>query len=100
MIKRLELSDPQSCMSRAEQEEPTFVLLGRDITAPAAIRAWCELRIVAGKNKRDDPQIIEALSCAALMQDYKRERHELWTLSREPSLYPNVKYAVKTRRKR
>lgn len=36
--------------------EPIFVLLGRDIAAPATIRAWTELRILSGKNKRDDPQ--------------------------------------------
>lgn len=38
MIKSRELSDPNSCMSRAKDDEMTFVLLGRDAAAPQAIR--------------------------------------------------------------
>jgi hypothetical protein len=33
MIKSKELSDPQSCMSRARDDEMTFVLLARDLCA-------------------------------------------------------------------
>ena len=60
MRKRLELTDPASCMSRARDDEMTFVLLGRDKAAPAAVRAWIEERIRLGKNTREDPQILEA----------------------------------------
>ena len=60
MKKRDELSDPSSCMSKAREDEWTFVLLGRDIAAPAAVQAWIEERIRLGKNRRDDPQIEEA----------------------------------------
>jgi hypothetical protein len=60
MRKRDELTDPRSCMSRAQEDEWTFVLLGRDCAAPAAVRAWIEERIRLGKNQRDDPQIVEA----------------------------------------
>lgn len=60
MRKREELSDPNSCMSKARDDEMTFVLLGRDAAAPATIRAWIEERIRLGKNKEDDPQIVEA----------------------------------------
>lgn len=68
MIKRLELTDPNSCMSRAKDDEMVFVLLGRDKAAPAAIRAWCDERIRLGKNRDDDPQITEALNCADAME--------------------------------
>ena len=68
MIKAEELRNPKSCMSRAAEDEMTFVLLGRDICAPLAIRAWVEARIATGKNQRTDPQITEALSCAAYME--------------------------------
>ena len=34
MIKKKELSDPNSCMSKARDDEMTFVLLGRDAAAP------------------------------------------------------------------
>jgi len=71
MVKEQELTMPQSCMSRALPKEMTFVLLSRDEAAPVAIRAWIDQRIRLGKNKRTDPQIIEAESCAALMEDQR-----------------------------
>jgi len=64
MIKREELSNPQSCMSRAKEDEMTFVLLGRDAAAPAAIRAWIKERVRLGKNREGDAQIVEARECA------------------------------------
>lgn len=69
MIKRLELTDPASCMSRARDDEMTFVLLGRDTAAPAAIRAWIAERLRLGKNIPTDPQIIEAEECARKMEE-------------------------------
>jgi hypothetical protein len=60
MKKRDELTDPSSCMSRARDDEMTFVLLGRDLAAPAAVLAWVEERIRLGKNCRADRQIVEA----------------------------------------
>lgn len=60
MRKRDELTDPNSCMSRAKDDEMTFVLLGRDLAAPETVRFWIEERIRRGKNKRTDPQIVEA----------------------------------------
>lgn len=68
MLKRGELTNPASCMSRARDDEMTFVLLGRDLAAPCAIRAWIEERIRLGKNLRRDAQILEAETCAAAMQ--------------------------------
>ena len=60
MRKRDELTDPRSCMSKARDDEWTFVLLGRDLAAPATIRAWIEERVRLGLNQRGDPQIQEA----------------------------------------
>lgn len=67
MIKREELTNPASCMSRAREDEMTFVLLGRDKAAPVAIRAWVAERIRLRKNLPNDPQIREALDCARKM---------------------------------
>lgn len=69
MIKSKELADPNSCMSRARDDEMTFVLLGRDKAAPAAIRAWVAERVRLGKNDVHDPQIREALTCATAMEE-------------------------------
>ena len=55
-------------MSRARDDEMSFVLLGRDVAAPAAIRAWIIERIRLGKNMPDDPQILEAKACARAME--------------------------------
>lgn len=55
-------------MSRAKDDEMTFVLLGRDAAAPVAIRAWVDERIRLGKNTVDDTQIVEALRCAQQME--------------------------------
>lgn len=67
MIKREELTDPNSCMSRALDNEMTFVLLARDVAAPATIRFWIAERIRLGKNKAGDPQMEEASCCASAM---------------------------------
>jgi len=60
MRKRDELTDPASCMNRARDDEWTFVLLGRDLAATVAVRAWIEERVRLGKNAREDAQIVEA----------------------------------------
>jgi len=71
MKKREELSNPKSCMSRAGDDELTFVLLARDQAAPQTIRYWCYERIRLAKNKLDDPQIQEALECARAMEEQR-----------------------------
>lgn len=68
MRKKDELTNDQSCMSRAHYEEMTFVLLGRDKSAPKTIRFWVNDRIESGKNQPGDPQMKEALECARIME--------------------------------
>jgi hypothetical protein len=71
MLKRRELTDPTSCMSRAKSHEMTFVLLARDEAAPQAIRVWAAQRIFLRKNRLADDQIAEALECARVMEDQR-----------------------------
>ena len=68
MLKHDEINEPQSCWNKARDGERVFVLLGRDVAAPAAIRAWCSWRISEGKNVASDPQIVEAFEYARLME--------------------------------
>lgn len=75
MRKRDELTNPKSCMSRARDDEWTFVLLERDAAAPVAVRAWVAERLRLGKNKQDDPQIVEALEWAEAVEAIQREKH-------------------------
>jgi hypothetical protein len=73
MRKCDELTSADSCLSRAHDQEMTFVLLARDLAAPATIRFWVAERIRLGKNQPDDPQLLEAIICANLME-VERER--------------------------
>lgn len=68
MKKRDELTNDRSCMSRARDDEWTFVLLGRDAAAPATVRFWVSERLRIGKNTPSDAQIIEAIVCADAME--------------------------------
>lgn len=67
MLKKEEMTNPESCMSRARPDELVFVLLGRDAAAPAAIRSWAQERVRLEKNLPSDAQILEALDCADRM---------------------------------
>ena len=67
MLKFDEIQNPESCLNKATKYEMLFILLQRDEAAPAAIHAWVEKRIELGKNKRTDPQILDALNCALYM---------------------------------
>lgn len=62
MRKKDEIADPNSCLNRAREDEWCFTLLGRDLAAPAAVRAWAYERIRLGKNTAADPQIAEAFA--------------------------------------
>jgi hypothetical protein len=73
-----------SCFSRGGMNEMMFVLLGRDVAAPTAIRAWAKMRVRMKKNKRSDSQIQEALMCAAIM-----EQEALRTANANPAAEPN-----------
>jgi hypothetical protein len=88
MIKREELTNPKSCMSRAADGEMTFVLLARDVSAPFAIRTWVAERIRRGKNKWDDPQILEAEHCADYMEQQRKDRIGLDPSSSTPASPP------------
>jgi hypothetical protein len=58
------------CYSRAEPDEPVFVLLGRDPVASFVVEYWTMLRECLGKTERE--VIDEARSCALEMQRWAR----------------------------
>lgn len=65
------------CFANAEPDEPMFVLLARDVTAPALVRAWAYQRSNAIDNgmrpETDRAQVTEALACAAAMVAWRQE---------------------------
>jgi hypothetical protein len=42
VIKKFEVSDPTSCLNKAADDEPVFVLRAHDRTAAQAVRWWLE----------------------------------------------------------
>lgn len=74
MLKRDEMMHPQSCINRAGDDEAVFVLLARDPVAPTLVRLWADLRVLAGKNRRGDPEIEEAIRIAEVMERQYRDR--------------------------
>lgn len=66
MIKSQELADPTSCINKAAEDEPVFVLRASDITAPRVIEFWIDNAVAAGaklpKAKREHAvAMIEAM---------------------------------------
>jgi hypothetical protein len=66
------------CYAKAEPNEPMFVLLGRDPSAPAVVRDWAdrrELMIDNGqKPESDRAMVAEARECATAMDVFRADR--------------------------
>lgn len=60
MIKKQEMSDEKSCLNKAQDDEPIFVLRAKDPAAPNTILAWIQERARLGLNSGIDAKIIEA----------------------------------------
>jgi hypothetical protein len=65
------------CYHNAEADEPMFVLLARDPSAPETVRMWANLRehlIYSGKKPESDRAMIEeALACADAMEEWRKK---------------------------
>lgn len=77
---RLVEQDP--CFKSAMPDEPAFILLARDESAPKLVRQWAAIRqslISAGlKPKSDQQQIDEAFVLAEQMEAWRRDADEAW----------------------
>ena len=60
MLKREELSRPDSCLNKAGDDELIFVLRAKEPAAVYAVRAWIARRLEMVLNFDDDPKIIDA----------------------------------------
>ena len=60
------------CYANAAPDEPIFVILARDKSAPVIVRAWANERIALGLNKSYDQQITEAIKCAHAMYVWRK----------------------------
>jgi hypothetical protein len=61
-VKKIdELTDPESCLSKAKDDELIFVLLARDPCAASAVEHWIRERVRRGINKLSDAKIVSAI---------------------------------------
>jgi len=78
MLKRQELATHDSCLNRAHDDEPVFVLRANDASAPSAVRAWAAFYL---KRKRSggswtqaaEDKAREARQLADDMENWRRE---------------------------
>lgn len=77
------------CYDAALDDEPMFVLLARDPSAPALVRQWAAIRrvdIEAGTRPESDlPQVREAEALAERMKAWRIDADEAWR--KQPSLF-------------
>jgi hypothetical protein len=69
MTKAEELSNPGSCFSHSQDDEPLFVLCARDQIASAIVRDWAERAAYRGVNAA---KINEALQLAEAMDVWRK----------------------------
>jgi len=70
--KRLELLRPDSCLSKAEPDEPIFILRAKDALAPQAVRLWASMAFGAHEIEK----VNEALELAVQMERWHSDRGE------------------------
>jgi hypothetical protein len=62
---------PFDCYANAAPDEPMFVLLARDWTAPSVVREWVRQRV--GEGVTAQSKLAEALACADAMEKWQAE---------------------------
>lgn len=70
------------CYANALPDEPMFILLARDPSAPRLIEIWAEERevaIIRGERPQSDmPMVREAYDCAAVMRAWRGAANGKW----------------------
>jgi hypothetical protein len=78
--KKTELVD--GCFAKAMEDEPMFVLLGRDAQAPQRVRDWATQRradISMGKKPESDMAMVDdAFATADRMEAWREENDGKW----------------------
>jgi hypothetical protein len=81
MLKRDELSDANSCLNRADDREPLFVLRANDENAPAIVTEWCREYVVskggwAKLTPEQQKKYAEAMDIAGHMRIWKMQQNK------------------------
>lgn len=70
MLKRHEISDPNSCLNKAKDNQMVFVLTENDKAMEETIEFWINKRIELGLNELGDTKMVTAQNVA----DYVRSQ--------------------------
>lgn len=70
MTKAELLADPESCWNKAEDDEPVFVVLGRDPAAGDTVRYWATLSSHAGYHRQE--KIHDAIEDAEALDEWPK----------------------------
>jgi hypothetical protein len=68
MLKKDEVSNPKSCLNKAADDEPVFVLRAKDPIAAEVVRDWAERAF----GKHEDDKIDDANQLATQMERWRR----------------------------
>ena len=74
LTKREELANPTSCINKAAEDEPVFVLRGSDVLAPIVIRVWASMAKLLGASQQ---KVSGALTTADAM--------DRWPVKKNPT---------------
>lgn len=74
MLKRFELLNQDSCLNKADANEPVFVLRAKDTLAPATIRHWATM----AQGTHEQAKIDEALTLAQAMEDWRDKTYPVF----------------------
>lgn len=72
MTKLEMISDPNSCLNKAADDEIVFTLRSKDPEAAETIRDWARRRVAHCYDEADSPKILDALQIADAI-DKQRE---------------------------
>lgn len=75
------------CYHNALPDEPMFVLLARNDTAPDYVEAWAFERVqeimVGDRPESDFPMVMEAMKCATDMRNWRAANEGAWRKKQE-----------------
>lgn len=73
-LKRDEIKDPNSCLNRAADDEPIFVLRGKDPLSAKLVRTWAAGALLEGHH--EDDKIKAAWRYADAMDAWRKAKSE------------------------
>jgi hypothetical protein len=84
-IKAVELNDPNSCINKAADDEPVFVLRANDENAAPAVAAWARDYIVSKggwgvMTKEQRAKYTEAMDIVGAMRIWLMHKHRKGTV--------------------